>query len=284
MDQPPPRAGAFSLPFSQKRSFRGIPPKTGCAVFTGLCNGRRGTTSAAFRIQSVRMNGTTHQRNRRERPVCRSAPERTELFPIKPENVSHFCHSDRSVSGVEESTTLGNEPTQDKTGNSGRFLDSHSFARNDMSVGGSVQLHGIYLQRGMAMNHRRYIAWFHSTTQVIYGTSRAANNSRPYMRNTSAPAVPTMQNAARPSQSPAVTALPKGEPRSPFRHVLPLCPGEQRLDFLAVQSCKEQGRDDGGGHFRYGEGPPDHVHVSRQAQKIGYRQQHKHLAAQGDDG
>ena len=41
-------------------------------------------------------------------------------------------------SGVEESTTLEEEPTQDKTSNLGRFLDSHSFARNDMSVGGSA--------------------------------------------------------------------------------------------------------------------------------------------------
>ena len=44
---------------------------------------------------------------------------------------------------------------------------------------------------------------------------------------TSAPIVPTMWNAAKPSQSPAVTALPKGEPRLPFRYVLPL-----RLLFL----------------------------------------------------
>ena len=36
----------------------------------------------------------------------------------------HVCHSDRSVSGVEESTTLVNEPTQNKTCYSGRFLDS----------------------------------------------------------------------------------------------------------------------------------------------------------------
>ena len=36
--------------------------------------------------------------------------------------------------------------------------------------------------------------------------------------------VPTMRNAARPSQSPAVTVLPKGEPRVPFRYVFPLRP------------------------------------------------------------
>ena len=41
-------------------------------------------------------------------------------------------------SGVEESTTLDNEPPQDKICNSGRFLDSLSLPRNDMSGGGSV--------------------------------------------------------------------------------------------------------------------------------------------------
>ena len=39
-------------------------------------------------------------------------------------HVPPFCHSDRSVSGVEESTTWDKEPTQDKTCYSGRFLDS----------------------------------------------------------------------------------------------------------------------------------------------------------------
>ena len=41
-------------------------------------------------------------------------------------------------SGVEESTTLDNEPPKDKICNSGRFLGSLPFARNDMSVGGAV--------------------------------------------------------------------------------------------------------------------------------------------------
>ena len=40
-----------------------------------------------------------------------------------------------SASGVEESSTLDNEPTQEKTCNSGRFLDSLSLPRNDMSGG-----------------------------------------------------------------------------------------------------------------------------------------------------
>ena len=100
----------------------------------------------------------TCQRNRRERPVCRSAPERTELFPIIPENVPH-CHSDGRVSGVEESTTLVKEPTQDKACHLGRFLNSLSLPRNDMSGGGSGQPHGLYSLRCLAMNHRRYIAY-----------------------------------------------------------------------------------------------------------------------------
>ena len=49
-------------------------------------------------------------------------------------------------------------------------------------VSGTVHPHGLYMQRCLAMNHRRYIAWFHSTTQVIFETWRAAS-SRPYWRN-----------------------------------------------------------------------------------------------------
>ena len=46
-------------------------------------------------------------------------------------------------------------------------------------VGGSSQPHRLYLRRFMAMNHRRYIAWYHSTAQVIFGTWRA-EDCRPY--------------------------------------------------------------------------------------------------------
>ena len=66
--------------------------------------------------------------------------------------------------------------------------------------GGTVQPYGVYSERGMvvlraanqnlliaggnhtlipSMNHRRYIAWFHSTTQVEFATWRAAD-CRPY--------------------------------------------------------------------------------------------------------
>ena len=42
-------------------------------------------------------------------------------------------------------------------------------------VGGFVQPHGLYTERCLAMNHRRYIAWYHSTIQIVYGTWRAAD-------------------------------------------------------------------------------------------------------------
>ena len=131
--------------------------------------------------------GRTFQRNRRERPVCRSAPERTELFPIIPENVPPFCHSDRSVSGVEESTTWDDEPPQEKACNLSRFLDSHSFARNDMSGGGSGCPHGLYSGRPPER---------HKALSVTCGDSSPKGRAKiafsicfPF-----APIVPTMRN------------------------------------------------------------------------------------------
>ena len=47
-------------------------------------------------------------------------------------------------------------------------------APTDTPVGGTIHLHGLYSLRCMAMNHRRYIAWFHSSGQVIFATWRAA--------------------------------------------------------------------------------------------------------------
>ena len=98
----------------------------------------------------------------RERPMCRSARERTELFSTNPDtrnhgtkasprgswqgaaltdegrgnvkrsrncrrirrNVPPLCHSDGRVSGVEESTTWQKVPTQGKICNLRGFLDS----------------------------------------------------------------------------------------------------------------------------------------------------------------
>ena len=62
-----------------------------------------------------------------------------------------------------------------------------------------------------------------------------------------------------------------------FCAVLPL---KQGLDLLAVNSGKQQSRHKPTGYLRHREGPPHIMDISRQAQKIGNRQQHKQLAAQ----
>ena len=67
--------------------------------------------------------GSPFQRNRRERPVCRSAPERTELFPIIPNTFPRFCHSDREAEWRNLPRWV-KEPTQDKNCCLGRFLGS----------------------------------------------------------------------------------------------------------------------------------------------------------------
>ncbi len=76
--------------------------------------------------------------------ICRQPAARPESWYVYICNsqTRNVCHSDRSVSGVEESTTLDNEPPQDKTCYLGRFLDSLRFARNDMSGGVPINLTG----------------------------------------------------------------------------------------------------------------------------------------------
>ena len=58
--------------------------------------------------------------------ICRHPAARPESWYVYICNsqTRNVCHSDRSVSGVEESTTWDNEPTQDKACYLGRFLDS----------------------------------------------------------------------------------------------------------------------------------------------------------------
>ena len=56
-------------------------------------------------------------------------------------------------------------------------------APTDTPVGDTIHPHKLYSLRCLAMNHRRYIAWFHSTTRVVFETWRAAS-SRPYGRGT----------------------------------------------------------------------------------------------------
>ncbi len=70
---------------------------------------------------------------------------------------------------------MDNEPPQDKICYSGRFLDSHSFARNDMSGGGSVLSARVLFATSPGTAHRPF-------PTVSLGGS------------TSAPIVPTMQN------------------------------------------------------------------------------------------
>ena len=100
-----------------------------------------------------------------------------------------LCHSDRSASGVEESTTWDDKPTQGKTCYLGRFLDSlRSLGMTCRGVFRSTK-RVIFAtepapRRGwMALGQRRYIVpcirEYHSTAQVIFATWRAAD-CRPY--------------------------------------------------------------------------------------------------------
>ena len=59
-----------------------------------------------------------------------------------------LCHSDRSVSGVEESTTLRKEPPQDKTCCLGRFLGS--LCSLGMTCGGVVPFNRTGYKRNVA--------------------------------------------------------------------------------------------------------------------------------------
>ena len=93
-------------------------------------------------------------------------PERTEPLPKK-SATSPIYHSDRSASGVEESTTWDDEPPQDKTCYLGRFLDSHSFARNDMSGGGTIQPHRLYSGRSL-----RFRWWVYFSTNGFQKRAR----------------------------------------------------------------------------------------------------------------
>ena len=76
---------------------------------------------------------------------------------------------------------MDKEPTQDKTCCLGRFLDSHSFARNDMLVGGSVQPHELYPQRPrngtQAVPYGFAGGWILSPAQVISETLHGDESS-----------------------------------------------------------------------------------------------------------
>ena len=93
----------------------------GCAPFSPVVSAIHNAAPPVLRTPQLKT--TTRQLNRRERPMCRSARRRTELLPII-QKTPPVCHSDRSASGVEESTTWQKVPTQGKICHSGRFLDS----------------------------------------------------------------------------------------------------------------------------------------------------------------
>ena len=48
------------------------------------------------------------------------------------------------------------------------------------SVSGTVHPHGLYSSRRMAMNHRRYIAWFRSSVQTAIAAVDGDGSSPPY--------------------------------------------------------------------------------------------------------
>ena len=139
-------------------------------------------------------------------------------------------------SGVEESTTL--EKNQHKIKSATWEDSSTRFRSLGMTYRGVVPFcpHGLYSERCMvvlraanqnlliaggnhtlipSMDHRRYIAWYRSTAQVVFGTWRAAN-SRPYRRSTFAPIVPTMRNVLPPIILPQ-RKIPTGRFRNRFR-------------------------------------------------------------------
>ena len=121
-----------------------------------------------------------------------------------------LCHSDRSASGVEESTVLDNEPTQNKICHLRRFLDSLrslgmtcrgivSFNQTSYICNGASPSPGLdggaprsesKINDCRGQSHINFIVgstplhcsgyWvFHSTKQVVIETWRAAG-CRPY--------------------------------------------------------------------------------------------------------
>ena len=89
-----------------------------------------------------------------------------------PSTPFHFGRDDMSGGGTIQ-------PHRLYSGRGGRQIA----APTDTLVGGTIHPHKLYSLHCLAMNHRRYIAWFHSTTRVVFETWRAAS-SRPYGRGT----------------------------------------------------------------------------------------------------
>ena len=146
------------------------------------------------------------------------------------------CHSDRSEAEWRNPPRWRKNQHKIK---SATWEDSSTRFRSlGMTYRGVVPFcpHGLYSERCMvvlraanqnlliaggnhtlipSMDHRRYIAWYRSTAQVVFGTWRAAN-SRPYRRSTFAPIVPTMRNVLPPIILPQ-RKIPTGRFRNRFR-------------------------------------------------------------------
>ena len=104
--------------------------------------------------------------------ICRQPAARPESWYVRIRNnqTRNVCHSDRSVSGVEESTTWDDEPPQDEICYLSRFLDSlrslgmtcrgwFPFNRTGCIRNGASPCRG-----WMALGQRRYIVPYMGNT------------------------------------------------------------------------------------------------------------------------
>ena len=121
-----PRSGTAHRPFPTVR--------LGMISFAPVVSAMRNAAPPVLR--TPRLKTSTNQRNRRERPMCRSARERTELLPIKTRHVPPYVIPTVAQAEWRNPPRGRKVPTQGKICYLGRFLDSvHSLARNDM-IGG----------------------------------------------------------------------------------------------------------------------------------------------------
>ena len=138
-------------PYQKAHPWRSLWERQGPAA----CQDERRCSVRHYRNDRRRGNHT--ESHRRERPMCRSARERTELFPIKTKNVPLLCHSDRSdkrSGGIHHVA----EKYQHKV-KSATWEDSSTpfhYARNDI-IG----------------------RWFRFSTQVIFATCGTAHRPFP---------------------------------------------------------------------------------------------------------
>ena len=116
-------------------------------------------------------------------------------------NVPTFCHSDRSVSGVEESTTLVKEPTQGKICNSRRFL-------------GSLRSLGMTYRYVIPFNHTGYnrnvaggrLPPLHTQPLCAYCSYNEKRRTAPHPPPTAVP-LPRRGRSWRSTSAPVVAAM-----------------------------------------------------------------------------